>query len=173
MGDTGEKCLVTVDGTDFRIQEPKPFSTKWYSHKFRGPGIRYELVVCIKTGWIVAYNGPFPCGRWPDIKIFRSMLKQRLYWNEKVIADRGYRGDSSVCHPGTAVNGQHRYAMSVLRARHETINGRLKTWTILKNVFRHDITKHHIVFGAIAVIEQIKIQNGRPPFQAFGYVDPR
>ena len=74
-----------------------------------------------------------------------------------------------VCHPDTALNEQHRYAMSALRARHETINGRLKKWTILKNVFHHDITKHHIVFGAIAVIEQ----NGRPPFQTFEYVDPR
>ena len=132
MGDTGEKRLVTVDGTDFRIQQPTPFSTKWYSYKYCGPGIRYEVVVCIKTGWIAPYNGPFPCGRWSDIKIFRSLLKQKLFRNEKVIADRGYRGDSSVCHPDTAVNGQHRHAMSVLRSRHETINGRLKKWTILK-----------------------------------------
>ena len=87
MGDTGERCLVTVDGTDFRIQEPSPFSTKWYSHKFRGPGIRYEIAICIKTGWIVEFNGPFPYGRLPDIKIFRSLLKQILCTSEKVIVD--------------------------------------------------------------------------------------
>ena len=97
-------------------------------------------------------------------------MKLILCTNEKVIADRGYR-DSSVCHPDTAVNEQHRHAMSVLRARHETINGQLKTWKILKNVFRHDITKHHIVFWTIVVIEQVKIENRRPPFQTAEYVD--
>ena len=31
----GSSCKVSVDGTDFRIQEPSPFSKSWYSHKFR------------------------------------------------------------------------------------------------------------------------------------------
>ena len=46
----GKTCLITVDGIDFRINEPKPFSKKWYSHKFHGPGLRYEIGVCIQTG---------------------------------------------------------------------------------------------------------------------------
>ena len=66
MADPGQRCKITVDGTDFRIQEPSPFDPKWYSHKFRGPGLRYEIGVCIKTGWIVWVNGPFPAGAWPD-----------------------------------------------------------------------------------------------------------
>ena len=39
IGDTGNDALVSIDGTDFRIQEPKPFSSKWFSKKFKGPGI--------------------------------------------------------------------------------------------------------------------------------------
>jgi len=41
--DRGKTCLVTVDGTDFRICQPHPFSKKWHSHKCRGPGARCEL----------------------------------------------------------------------------------------------------------------------------------
>jgi hypothetical protein len=98
-GDTFQKCLVTVDGVDFQIEEPTPFSTAWYSHKFHGPGLRYELAVSISTGDIVAFNGPFPCGAFPDLKIFRSRLKQELGQGEKVVADRGYKGDTKTCTP--------------------------------------------------------------------------
>ena len=42
MADPGQRCKITVDGTDFRIQEPAMFDPKWYSHKFRGPGLRYK-----------------------------------------------------------------------------------------------------------------------------------
>jgi len=170
--DTGERCLVTIDGVDFQIPEPTPWSRKWWSHKFNGPGLRYEIAVCIKTGWIVAYNGPFQCGPWLDIKIFRSQLKQLLLPGEKVLADRGYRGDSRVCHPDTAEDDQHASAMNSARARHETINGRLKTWKSMKQVFRHSRVKHHLIFRAVLVIEQIKIQNGQTPFQVNDYVDP-
>jgi len=56
MRNLGNWSLVTVDGTDdCPIQEPHPFSTQWYSHKFKGPGLHYELAVCILTGYIVWY----------------------------------------------------------------------------------------------------------------------
>ena len=40
--------------------------------------------------WI---NGPFPCGQYPDIKIFRQDLKFELEDGEMVEADLGYRGE--------------------------------------------------------------------------------
>ena len=161
----GERCLVTIDGVDFEIPEPIPFDSKWYSHKFGGPGLRYEIGVCIKTGKIVSYNGPLECGRWPDLKIFRSKLKQMLSLGEKVVADRGYRGETRIIAPDSARDGRHYKAMNNARARHETINGRLKTWGILKPVFRHGRDKHHIAFRAILVLTEIAIENGHPPFQ--------
>ena len=48
------KFYISVDGTDCRIYEPEPFDTKWYSHKFNGPGLRYEIGVCIVSGNIDA-----------------------------------------------------------------------------------------------------------------------
>ena len=172
MGDTGQRCLVSIDGVDFRIPEPTPWSSIWWSHKFNGPGLRYEIGICIATGWIVAYNGPFECGSWSDLKIFRSRLKSLLGFGERVVADRGYRGDSRVCHPDSAKSDEHADQMNTARARHETINGRLKAWKSMKQIFRHSRDKHHLVFRAVLVIEQLKIMNGRPPFQVDPVVDP-
>ena len=85
-GDTGNTCLISVDGTDFQIYQWEPFWKGWFSHKFKGPGVRYEVGVCILTGDIVWLHGPFPCGLWPDLKIFRKSLKQQLLEGEKVVA---------------------------------------------------------------------------------------
>lgn len=84
--DIGNDCLVSVDGTDFRIYEQEPFWPGWFSHKFNGPGVRYELAVAIRTGDIVWINGPFPCGEWSDLRIFRSSLIDYLDDNERVEA---------------------------------------------------------------------------------------
>ena len=54
---------------------------------------------------------------------------------------------------------------SIVRMRQETINMRLKQWEILKQVYRHDITKHGYVLRAVAVVVQVAIENGEPLFQ--------
>jgi hypothetical protein len=128
--------------------------------------------VCIHTGKIVSYNGPFECGSWPDLKIFRSRLKHHLSVGEKVVADRGYRGDERICTPDNNLSDQHTEAMNNARARHETINGCLKTWAILKNVFSHHRDKHHIAFRSVLVLVQIEIESGYPPFQVDNLGDP-
>ena len=85
---------INVDGTNFRINNQMPFSTDWYSHKFNGPGIRYEVATCIQTGNIVWIHGPFMPGKFSDIMIFRDKLKGMLEKaNEKAEADDGYRGE--------------------------------------------------------------------------------
>ena len=88
--DNGSQCLVSVDGTDFEIQEPSPFSPKWFSHKFKGPGVRYEVAICIQTGEPVWINGPFPCGSWNDLRIARSALVDALDPGEYYLADGGW-----------------------------------------------------------------------------------
>ena len=52
-----------------------------------------------------------------------------------------------------------------VRARHETLNGRLKNWGILSQVFCHHITMHGDVFRACAVVTQLTIKNGEPLFE--------
>ena len=90
IDDIGNDCLVSVDGTDMRTYEPRRFSKKWYSHKFHGPGLRYEIAVAIRTGLIVAVNGPYPCGSFPDAKIFKNGLQHRLGRFERIEGDKGY-----------------------------------------------------------------------------------
>ena len=88
----GGLCQVTVDGTDFWICEPKPFTKDFYSHKFAKAGLRYEVGVCIQTGLIVWINGSFAAGKYNDITIFQSkMIYDLLDW-EMVEADQGYVG---------------------------------------------------------------------------------
>jgi hypothetical protein len=56
-----------------------------------------------------------------------------------------------------------------VRARHETLNGRLKNWGILSPVYRHDIRRHGEVFRVCATITQLTIDDGEPLFEvAYG-----
>ena len=68
---------MSVDGTDCPVFEPWPFSKKMYSHKLNGPGVKYEVGVCLMTGRIVWTNGPF-VGSKHDGNIFRNGLSQLL-----------------------------------------------------------------------------------------------
>ena len=166
MGDRDCFCLVTVDGTDFPIYEPEPFDEKWYSHKFEGPALRYELCVCIQTGWIVWTNGPFPAGLWPDLVISRNQLVDELDENERLLADGGYQDAySNYFETPTGYNNADQYMKGVARARHETINGRLRRWGILRCRYRHNLEDHGRWFLAIANITQIIIEHEEPAFQ--------
>ena len=89
--DSNQPFLVSVDGTDCRIEEPTPFNSKWYSHKFRGPGLRYEVGLCVDTGNFVWVYGPFPCGSYSDVRISRLGLKKMLGEGEFVVTDGGYK----------------------------------------------------------------------------------
>eukprot|EP00977_Amphora_coffeiformis_P003568 scaffold697_cov104-Amphora_coffeaeformis.AAC.2 len=120
--DNGSLCKISVDGTNFQIQEPTPFNRKWFSEKYNGPALRYEIGICIQTGWIVWVNGPFPGGSWPDQRIAKEFLFHNLQNGEEVLADRGYSGHF-VHKPGQhwQIPGMERQKATV-RARHEVIN---------------------------------------------------
>lgn len=156
-------CLVTVDGTDFRIREPHPFASAWYSHKYKGPGLRYEVGICIQTGHIVWINGPYACGMWNDQRIFNHGLRYWLDEGERVEADNGYRGPQIV-RPGDYATKEEKRAKDLARARHETVNRRFKQFAILSQPFRHPLKKHKMVFRAVAAITQLQIETGTGPF---------
>ena len=76
---------MTVDGTDFPINEPIPFSAKSYLHKFCSAGLQYKVGVCIQSGDIVWTHGPpFLCGKYLDITKFRKKLINYLADGEMV-----------------------------------------------------------------------------------------
>ena len=79
---------MTLDCTDCLIYEPRnPFSKSWFTQKRKTAGLRYEVAVCIQTGDIVWINGPFKCGVWNDLMIFRRDLKWKLAPGEMVETD--------------------------------------------------------------------------------------
>ena len=159
---------MTVDGTDCPINEPTPFSRTWFSKKFHGAGLRYEVGVCIQTGDICWINGPFKPGVWNDLAIFRRNLRQRLLPWEKVECDAGYEGDKKCRHKDIINNRLDAMAKEDARSRHENVNSDIKTFGCLGNAepWRHDIQYHKYVFGAAAVITQLGyemyIQRPRP-----------
>jgi hypothetical protein len=135
MQDNGSTSLITLDGTDFRIFEPKDFDRKWFSHKFKGPGLRYEIGVCIQTGWIVWVNGPYPCGRYPDLCIARHRIQHVLDEGEKYVADGGYKDGGQYGDTPTGLRGLGQKMKKAERSRHETVNGRFKVFSILNTNF--------------------------------------
>jgi hypothetical protein len=52
----------------------------------------------------------------------------------------------------------------IVRSRHETINSRLKQYTVLSGQFRGDTCEHWYHVHAIANIVQISLKNGHPLF---------
>lgn len=170
--DGHSNCLMSVDGSDFRAC--LSFWPGYYSHKFNSSGLRYEVALCIQTGWIVWINGPYPAGKWPDITIYRHRLKNHLLENEVVEADKGYRGDSTtVCPDDCLTFGEWQLKFHV-RARHETVNKRMKDFKVLSDRFRHkvnrhDLSRHELCFTAVAIITQIHISTFEPLFSIHEY----
>lgn len=154
---------MTIDGTDCQIR--KYFNKGYYSFKFKGPGLRYEVGVCIQTGDICWVNGPYKCGSWPDISIFRDVLKGLLLPRELVEADAGYRGDAKCSIPTNARNTAEYSKKKDARSRHETINGYLKKWGVLHRVYCHDLNNHGRCFMAVAVLTQLTFERGARPYQ--------
>jgi hypothetical protein len=83
--------------------------------------------------WI---QGPYPAGKFTDIKIFNKVLHHFLDRGEQVEADEGYIGhpDKIKC-PQNVVNPAEKWVMQGrVRAHQEMLNRRLKKWGILSQV---------------------------------------
>ncbi|KAL7547299.1 hypothetical protein ACHAWF_016650 [Thalassiosira exigua] len=151
LGDVGNIHLVSLDGTDMRVQ--MKFAPGFMSHKFKG-----EIV------WI---HGPVRCGE-NDINISMQAFISFLHEDEKAEADRGYGGERehiTTPHDDIYRSSRESYNASVTRARHETVNDRFKKFGVLTKTFRHTLLKHSACFRAVAVITQLKLESGNPLFE--------
>jgi hypothetical protein len=142
---------------------PFPFDPNYFSHKFKKSGLRYGISVDIGSGEMVGAHGPFPCGLWPDIKIFKKYVLPLLQPGEKVETDRGY------CHPSCRnpedfLSKSEAVAKSRAASRHEAVNGRLKNWRSLKQCFRHDHHEHKYFFFTAAVVDNLMYKKYGPVF---------
>jgi DDE superfamily endonuclease len=167
-----EMYVASVDGVHCQIMEPRKIpSSKWYSKKFNKAGLTYEIGVAIYHDKIVWINGPFPAGE-NDKKVFDKPegLANKLKEGQQVIGDEGYRGRPDKASTRNAFDGQEvkDYKRRV-KARHETVNSRLKAFGILDQKFRTTgnsrLTKHKAAFEACCVIIQYEMENGSPLFK--------
>ena len=152
-------ATISVDGTDFKIQEPFPFNKKWCSHKFNGAALKYEVAISIFSGDIVWVYGPHR-GAKHDITIFKENLRNKLDNGEMIEGDKGYIDGNWIRSKEDYSTVKERREKGRLRNRHETVNRRFKCWSILKQEYRHDIKKHEYIFRSIANLTQMGIDAG-------------
>lgn len=160
-----EIFVVTVDGTDFRIWEPKhpafPMDKSYCSHKYKHAALRYEIAISIHTGKVVWINGPHRGGK-SDLTIYREALQKRIRSGKLVVADRGYRDENApeISVPNRCDAKNVNKFKSRARCRHETFNGRLKNFSVLNETFRHGQLKHKLAFEAVVVLVQKQMDEG-------------
>lgn len=145
---------MSVDGVHFPIPRQDAVGGSYYSHKFKGGGLTYEIAICMRSDDIVSFNGPFPAAK-HDLTMFRSSLKTKLLPWEKVRGDKGYRGD-----PKVVINQWEDIQGQGVQWHHEHINKRMKQFNCLRQMFRHDLNKHQLCFKAVMTITQIHIEHG-------------
>jgi hypothetical protein len=123
-----------------------------------GPGYKYEIGISIHNCDIVWVNGPFKAAK-ADSTIFQEDgLKNALCDDECIEVDRGNQGDDKLKTPNISQSREDRIQKSNVRARHEIVNGWLKKFRIIDDVFRHPLVKHGNAFRAVAVVVQLRFE---------------
>lgn len=178
IDDIGNDALASVDGVDCqrlgKINHDGRPDKRYYSHKFKGPALRYEVAIAIRSSNIVWIAGPYLPGECNDLQIFRKGLIKKLGKSERVEADDGYIGEApkKVKCPGSYVSRNDQKKMrGRLRMRHESINERLKNFNCLSTKFRHSDKKHGWCFRAVAVATQLAMELGEEIFDVREYHD--
>jgi DDE superfamily endonuclease len=102
-----------------------------------------------------------------DLHIFRQEggLKEKIPEGKRIIADNGYHGEDAIISAPNQLDSQEtREFKRRARARHETLNGRIKSHNITDQRFRSVHIKHQIIFEAVAVVVQYDMDNGMKLF---------
>tara|TARA_B110001450_G_scaffold248642_1_gene265077 strand:- start:273 stop:866 length:594 start_codon:yes stop_codon:yes gene_type:complete len=91
LDNISQQCMMSVDCLDCVVREPGTRMSQWdlgmYSEKHNGPGFKYEVGVCIKTGFMVWVNGPYKAAT-HDKPLFEDALEKRLLPWELVVFRR-------------------------------------------------------------------------------------
>ena len=141
--DHGLIFLMTIDGTHCPIEEPRPFNTKWSSHKFgKKAAVNYELGVSLYEPKLIWCYGPTAPGEMTDLMVFREKLKWELPAGKRVIADGIYKAETQHISTKNDLDTKElRQFKDRAEARQENFNQRLKCFGALKQVYRHGIAE--------------------------------
>jgi hypothetical protein len=129
----------------------------------------YELAIAVYDSRLVWINGPFLAGT-SDIDVFRKPngLLSKIPKGKRVIADRSYSGEASICSSWNPMDSKELKEMkNRASAKHEVFNGRLKDFG-MDHRFRSNwdsLNKHKCVFEACCVLQQYDVEDGHPLFE--------
>lgn len=126
--------------------------------------LKYEVAVHPQTGQIVWVFGSIP-GAIHDITIARERFLYNLLPDEKVWADKGYRGENCFILPQVGKLASLSPAQRIYNQWHsqhhfqhiERINRRIKVWGVARLTWRHSLDKHQQAFLAICRIVNIDL----------------
>ncbi len=185
--DSKRTYLGTVDCVHCETNEFRTDpNSKWYSHKHNGAGVSYEVVVDLCEDKILWTAGPKPAST-HDITFFcggtqvsKNRHKNEATWDEnalyfqipkgkKLIGDSGYKGEpSKISATVDEHSAEVKEFFARAKSRQETINTRLKSFTVLSGRFCHGkgaenkLRVHQTCFEAICVLVQYDMENGHP-----------
>ena len=160
VGDIGNLARVSVDGTDKPIEDPDPFDPELFSFKINSSGVRYEIGLCIMTGFIVWINGPFKPGPNPDLVIARQGLIYALDIGEYYSGDAGYYDGWEFSLPKKYGPPEFQENAAAVCARHETVNARYNICNIMTTKFRHGFERHGSVMSSLTNLVQLSLMSG-------------
>jgi len=149
--------IISVDGVQCRFHEVKHDTLskdpKYYAHKFKGPGLGYEIALHLWESRMVWLRHSERTG-WNDITVYRQQLKTMIPDGKKVIADGGYRDaeDPQISTPNVYDLPELKTFKARARMRQEHFHNRIKNFTCLTSQFRHSEDRHAQCFEAICVI---------------------
>jgi DDE superfamily endonuclease len=163
---------MSLDGTHCPVVEPTEFDPEMCSPKLNHAAYAYEIGVSTRRSAIIWMNGPFKAGKYTDIKIFREKgLRQQMPNGKKAIADKGYNGEPDfLATPNRMDSHVLKKFKRRARARHESLNTRLKNFKCLAHTWRHGSLgddrdlKHQAAFEAVCVIVQYEMEIGKGLF---------
>jgi hypothetical protein len=179
--DIGLMFFFTVDGTHFKINEPKPFSKEWSSQKFGGhAGLNYKIALAVWDSKLLWVHGPTKPGVVNDLGVFlgdglekslrMKMDDEGLNIGRSIrgIADEGYRGEAEYLSTRNQFDSKEiAWFKSRALACHETFNSKLKTFQILSGTFRHSHDQHQTVFEAVCAVTVYKMEVGAGLFDPY------
>jgi hypothetical protein len=172
------QVLLSDDGVHFWTREMPhptlPYDEKYYSHKNKHAGVSYEIGVSLSESKIVWFSGPWPAGMGDSTIYTEKGLEAKIPATCAGIADGGYptkkKGIPVSANKLINANSQDteevRRFKALARARHESLNKRLKRFRHLLDRFCHSpLDKHEPVFTAVCVIVQYQMDLGQPLFE--------
>ncbi len=150
VGDVRNDCLLSLDSTDFCVA--KSYKKPYYSYKFKKLGFHYKVALCIKTGNICWWVGPYLPGIWNDNMIFQDGLVHFLEVGERCETDDGYQGSAPLyakCPGVIEANLDKADMQQRVRNHQETVNKWFKNWAILFTPYCHQLLEHQTFLGLL------------------------